>query len=83
MHAPTDMPLKEIRVARKLYIKIINHMMRNKYDRDSLFNHEKFKVFLVEVLGFKTTEKVYNYLIFRHYYLMEDIDKLVSGNLIV
>ena len=54
--------------------------MKVKGDRDSLLDHDKFKVFLVEVLGFKTSEKIYNFMVFRHFHLMDEVDKLVCGN---
>ena len=77
MHAPLDMTLSEIRESNKVYNKILNHMMRNRYDRESLYNHERFKLYLKNMLGYNSEEKIYNYMVFRHYYLMEDMNEMV------
>ena len=78
MHTPLNISPKEISQSNKLFKKTLNHMMRNKCDRDSLYNHDKFKVFLMDVLGFKSSEKIYTYMVFRHFCLMKDIDELVK-----
>ena len=77
MCAPLNMTLSEIRESNMVYKKILNHMMRNKYDRESLYNHERFKLYLENMLGYNSEEKIYNYMVFRHYYLMEDMNELV------
>ena len=79
MNAPTDITFTELRKYNVIYRKTIGHMMKVKGDRDSLLNHDKFKVFLVEVLGFKTSEKIYNFMVFRHFHLMDEVDQLVFG----
>ena len=79
MYRPLDMTFKQIRSSEKLYQKTIGHMMTVKGDRESLLNHEKFKIFLVEVMGVKTSEKVYNYMVFRHFHLMDEVDRLIKG----
>jgi len=78
MHTPLDMTLSEIRESNKVYKKIINHMMRNRYDRESLYNNERFKLYLKNVLGYNSDEKIYNYMVFRHFYLIEDMNELVK-----
>ena len=79
MYKPVNITFTELRKYSVIYRKTIGHMMKVKGDRDSLLDHEKFKVFLVEVLGFKTSEKIYNFMVFRHFHLMDEVDKLVCG----
>ncbi len=78
MCAPLNMTLSEIRESNKVYKKILNHMMRNRYDRESLYNHERFKLYLKNMLGYNSEEKIYNYIVFRHFYLMEDMNEMVK-----
>ena len=53
-------------------------MMRNRYDRESLYNHERFKLYLKNMLGYNSDEKIYNFMVFRHFYLIEDMNELVK-----
>ena len=77
MCAPLNMTLSEISESNKVYTEILNNMMRNRHDRESLYNHERFKLYLKNMLGYNSEEKIYNYIVFRHFYLMGDMDELV------
>tara|TARA_B110000285_G_C14681782_1_gene405030 strand:+ start:196 stop:432 length:237 start_codon:yes stop_codon:yes gene_type:complete len=77
MYRPVDITLTELKKFNELYGKVLSFMIRE--NRELVLNHDKFKKYIVEVLGFKTSERVYNFIVFRHYFLSRKIDKLICG----
>lgn len=78
-HPYLDINLTQLKKYNIIYQNIITFMMSVKSGREILFDKNNFEKYIVEELGFRRSEKDYNFIIFRHKHLLIDIDKLTWG----